>query len=235
MPKFEHIFFDLDHTLWDFVTNSRETLGELHKDFELSEFGIDRGEFIEVYEEINQSLWDQYSIGKIDKAVLRVLRFRKAFAQFGIADNRLSNSFGKAYVDQCPRKSALMPGAIELLDWLYGEAQVPLCVITNGFSEVQEVKMKQSGITHYFDAVITSELAGAKKPSKRIFEVALRRMDAKPERGLMVGDNQVADIIGANQVGMQTIHLDVHDKHEGSPATMRVSTLEHVRPWLAAR
>jgi putative hydrolase of the HAD superfamily len=230
MPDYKHIFFDLDHTLWDFETNSRETLGELHTYFELIDLGIDRSEFIAAYEEINRALWDQYSVGKIDKAVLRVLRFRRAFIQFGINDNALSKAFGEAYVDTCPRKGALMPGARELLDWLHGE--LPMCVITNGFSEVQDIKMKASGIEHFFDAVITSEVAGAKKPSSRIFEVAMKKMSAQADSGLMIGDNQHADIMGAANVGMDAIHLDVHDAHLGSPATLRVGALHEVIPWL---
>ena len=230
MSEYNHIFFDLDHTLWDFETNSRSTLGDLHSHFNLHELGINRSELIDVYEEVNAALWEQYTVGNIEKAVLRVIRFQRTFKQFGVNDRKLAKDFGDAYIDQCPQRGTLMPGARELLEWLHGE--VPLCIITNGFSEVQNVKLKSSGIADYFDAIITSEMAGAKKPSTRIFEAALKKMNASPESGLMIGDNHVADIMGASNVGLDTVHLDVNDSHLGQPATLRVNSLEEVRPWL---
>jgi len=230
MHEYKHIFFDLDHTLWDFVTNSRATLDELHSYFDLMELGISSAEFIEAYEEINFALWGQYALGNIDKAVLRVLRFQRTFNQFGVNDRKWANAFGKEYVERCPKRGTLMPGARELLDWLHGD--VPMCIITNGFSEVQSIKLEHSGIKDYFDAVITSEHAGAKKPSNRIFEIALRKMKADASSGLMIGDNHTADIMGATNVGMDTVHLDVHDAHLGDHATLRVNSLEEVRQWL---
>ncbi len=230
MLKYKTIFFDLDHTLWDFETNSRETLTSLHTFFELRELGVPLNEFVAVYEEINYKLWDQYAHGKIDRSVLRVLRWRRAFLQFGIRDQELHQAFGRAYIEQCPLKSALMPGTLELLDWLKG--QVSMCIITNGFSEVQSVKLENSKIADYFDAVITSELAGVKKPHARIFEMALKQMNANAETSLMVGDNQRADILGGHNSGMDTVHLDVHDAYLGETATVRIKSMEELRPWL---
>ena len=230
MADYRTIFFDLDHTLWDFETNSRETLAELHGFFELQDLGIPLSEFIEVYEEENLKLWDQYSAGKIERAVLRVLRWRRAFLQFGINNADLHQAFGKEYMRICPGKSNLMPGVPELLERLHGE--VPMCVITNGFSEVQGVKMENSGIDKYFDGVITSEVAGVKKPNARIFEVAMKKMDATADTSLMVGDNQLADVMGALNVGMDAVHLDVYDAHLGKPATHRVKSMEELSAWL---
>ena len=230
MPKYQTIFFDLDHTLWDFETNSRETLSELHACFELHELGISQREFIAVYEEANHKLWNQYTDGKIDRSVLRVLRWRRAFLQFGVRDEQLYKAFGRAYIDQCPQKSTLMPGVIDLLNWLKGS--IPMCIITNGFSEVQALKLANSGIADYFDAVVTSEAAGVKKPHMRIFEAALKKMKAQAGTSLMVGDNQRADILGGHNSGLDTVHLDVHDAHAGETATLRVKSLKEVRPWL---
>lgn len=232
MAKYQTIFFDLDHTLWDFETNSREVLSELFEFFELSQLDISLSEFIEVYEEENLKLWDQYTMGKIQKPVLRVLRWRRTFLQFGVQNPALHKAFGNEYMVRCPKRTNLMPGVPELLEELKGE--VPMAIITNGFTEVQGIKISNSGLENYFDAVITSDMAGVKKPNVRIFEVALKKMDAQAATSLMVGDNQLADTMGALNAGLDAVHLDVHDAFLGKPATHRIQSMEELLPILRA-
>ena len=143
MKRYRHLFFDLDHTLWDFRTNSRDTLRELFHEHDFPGKGIaDVHEFIDAYEEINAELWRSYSAGSMDKEVLRVLRFRNALLQSGVKDDKLARAVGDAYIERCPRKQALMPGALEVLDRL--RERFVLHIITNGFQETQHTKLRSS-------------------------------------------------------------------------------------------
>lgn len=230
MKQYAHLFFDLDHTLWDFRGNSRETLRELHDLEKLSALGVAQvDEFIEVYEEVNHAMWAKYSAGRMEKAVLRVLRFRDTLLRFGIRDGRLADRLANHYLDLSPRKPLLMPGAGQLLKDLHGHYRMH--IITNGFDEVQHIKLQCSGIDHLFDVVLTSERAGAHKPDARIFEEALRRTKASVAESLMVGDNVLADMLGARQAGWD--HAHYHAETEADPlATYRVRHWDELRPIL---
>ncbi len=209
MKRYEHLFFDLDHTLWDFETNSRHTLRDLFHAEGLADRGVpDAEEFIEAYEEINHGLWRRYESGHLHKEVLRVLRFRNTLLRFGLKDEKLAVRLGHDYIAQCPLRSALMPGAMELLNDLGSTYRMH--IITNGFEEVQHVKLSSSGLTAHFDLVLTSEMAGAKKPDPRIFEAALKRTKASATGSLMIGDSQPADIQGARSAGWDQAHFAPH-------------------------
>lgn len=232
MKRYGHLFFDLDHTLWDFRTNSRETLSELIVAHGLLDRGIASAEdFIAVYEEINRSLWSQLSTGRMPKDVLRVLRFRTALQHFGIADGRLPGLLSEEYLEHCPRKSALMPGAAELLDELSGRYR--LHIITNGFEETQAVKLRSSGLHGLFDVVLTSERAGAAKPHAAIFDEALRRSGAAAEESLMIGDNVDADMQGARNAGWDHAHYTAETEPD-LLATYRIAHLSELRALLVA-
>ncbi|MCB0795098.1 MAG: YjjG family noncanonical pyrimidine nucleotidase [Flavobacteriales bacterium] len=208
--RYQHVFFDLDHTLWDFRTNSRATLHDLYDELDLGQRGVpDAAALVEVYEGINAALWAEYESGRIPKAVLRVLRFRNTLRQFGVNDNGLSEHFASRYLESCPKRSALNPGALDLLQ-LLARDQVNMHIITNGFSEVQEIKLRSSGIAHFFDVVLTSEGAQAKKPDRRIFDLAMKRAGADPLGSLMIGDDPVNDVRGAMNAGMDQVHYLAH-------------------------
>lgn len=227
MKRYRHIFFDLDHTLWDFRANSRATLSELHSEFRLLEHGItDPEEFTAAYEEINTALWAQYAAGGLGKDVLRVLRFRNALLQFGVRDDKLARTIGHAYVERCPRRKALVPGAIELLDHLRGKSMMH--IITNGFQETQHTKIKCSGLSGYFDVITTSEKAGARKPDERIFRYALKKARASAAESLMIGDDVVADIQGARAAGLEQVLYDPQGRHGSVEATHTVGHLNEL-------
>lgn len=205
MSRYAHLFFDLDHTLWDFEANSRDTLRELFDAEALVERGIpDAAEFIDCYEEINKGLWQRYENGHLDKAVLRVLRFRNTLLRFGVKDDKLAVRMGKDYIEICPRKPILMDGALALLQDLH--MRYRLHIITNGFEEVQHIKLAHSAIQPYFDVVLTSEQAQARKPHPKIFAVALQRARAEASNSLMIGDSVLADIQGARSAGWDQAH-----------------------------
>jgi len=200
----KHIFFDLDHTLWDFDRNSAETLHELYETFKLASYIATPEEFIEVYKEINAKLWKQYAIGDVSKTELRHTRFRSAFSHFSIRDNdRLSEEFSTEYMRLCPLKSHLIPGARETLTALHFSFR--LHVITNGFMEIQQVKMESSGIEDFFHLVLCSEEVGFNKPHPEIFRRALKLASARASESVMIGDTYEADVVGAKDAGMHAI------------------------------
>ena len=164
--SYKHLFFDLDRTLWDFDTNSEETLLELFDVHRLSE-RTDHApmEFVNAYQAVNERLWAQYRAGTIQKAELRSTRFRVAFGEMEIDDPDFADRFGEEYLRLCPLKTKLVSGADELLGDLHEKYVMHL--ITNGFQETQAIKIKAASIEHYFDEVITSEAAGARKPDPR--------------------------------------------------------------------
>lgn len=228
--SYEHIFFDLDHTLWDFTTNSRATLAELHVDLDLEAQGIpDAQQLIEAYEEVNRELWGQYEQGHIPKEVMRVLRFRTTLQRFGVKLGKLPETMSHEYLERSPRRSVLFPGVKELLQDL--STRYRLHIITNGFHEVQQVKIRCSGIDVFFQEMISSERAGASKPSPRIFAHALKRSGALASSSLMVGDNVISDMLGARQAGMHQAHFTAETAPDPL-ATYRVQHMDELRPLL---
>jgi len=228
---YEHIFFDLDRTLWDFETNSHETLTELALKYKLSEKGIDSiDEFITVYFHINERMWDEYRKGLIDKTALRYNRFHEALNKYKISDRNLSENMGNDYISLSPLKTNLFPHTIDVLNYL--SKKYSLHIITNGFEEVQHIKIKNCGIGHYFDQIITSERAGFKKPDIRIFQYSLDAVNGKPASSLMIGDSLDADIIGARDAGLQQVYFNpCGDKHD-EEITHEIKSLEELLNFL---
>lgn len=201
--KYKCVFFDLDHTLWDYAGNAREMLLELHTSYNLSARGIPFEDFNQHFNTINFELWAQYDSGKIDNAVIRNERFIRVLQQFDIVDDALSEALSREYFHGCPKKTNLIPHAREILKYL--SQHYSLTVVTNGFEEIQSIKLLSGEITHYFDHVVTSQHAGHKKPSREIFEYALSVNNLACHEVIMVGDNLVTDIGGARNACIDTV------------------------------
>jgi putative hydrolase of the HAD superfamily len=196
------IFFDLDHTLWDFDRNSRLAF---HRVFNQYGITINMDEFMEVYEPINFQYWKLYREERIDKLGLRRGRFLDAFQFFSIRFSiKEIDALAGSYIDELPKDNHLLTGTIDVLTYL-SERKYKLHIITNGFEEVQYLKLKNSNIDSYFDTVTTSEEVGVKKPNRLVFERALQKANATPAKSVMIGDTFEADILGAEAVGMQTL------------------------------
>lgn len=205
MKCYKHIFFDLDHTLWDFDRCSAETLLELYDKYRLDRVAdLHPDEFLEAFSEVNYHLWGLYNHNQIDKQYIRDNRFILIFRALGISEDLVPTGIGQEYLYRCPQKPYLMEHTHEALEHLLSKSY-RLHILTNGFSDVQQIKMKSSGITHYFDCVITSECTGHKKPSKEIFEYALQRAGAHTNNSVMVGDSLDADIRGALNAGIAPV------------------------------
>jgi len=205
--QYRHIFFDLDHTIWDFDKNAEETLQELYVIHGLDKIGLSSADvFIETYTRNNHSLWAQYHVGKITKDYLREARFKTTFLDLGVRPELIPVGFEDEYVKLCPTKTNLFPDAHEVLTYLKGKYIMHL--ISNGFKESTEIKIAGSNISHYFDKVIISEAVGVNKPDKAIFDHALNLAGAVIDESIMIGDSIEADIRGALNFGMDAIYFN---------------------------
>lgn len=206
------IFFDLDHTLWDFERNSALTFQKI---FHEAEIEVSLSKFLEVYVPLNLAFWKLYRENKINKTELRYQRLKTTFDSIGYEINdEVIDILSAAYITNLVAYNNLLPYTVEILNYL--KPKYKLHIITNGFEEVQTRKLVNSKISGYFNQVINSEMAGVKKPNPEIFELALQKANARADRSLMVGDNIEADILGAKAVGFHALHFNAHNdpKHE---------------------
>ena len=230
--RYPHLFFDLDHTLWDFERNSRDTLTELHGDFQFEErFGFDAHTFLQTFERINHGLWAQYNVGQIGREEIRKQRFRRVFHALEVPEASQPQDLGEVYLSRCPLKPHCMPHTYELLEYLKGKGY-RLHIITNGFADVQAIKMESAKLNPYFESVVTSETCGHKKPSPGIFEYALGQVGAETKESLMIGDNLDTDIAGAAAAQIDQVFYNPEAKsHQHSP-THEVKSLLELQDFL---
>ncbi|WP_339753845.1 YjjG family noncanonical pyrimidine nucleotidase [uncultured Winogradskyella sp.] len=208
--KIKHVFFDLDHTLWDFDKNSGLTFEKI---FKLNNINVKLKDFLLVYEPINLNYWKLYREEKVTKSVLRYGRLKEAFDKIKITvEDDIINHLSEAYIDHLTTFNHLFDGTFEILDYL--QENYELHIITNGFEEAQERKMTTSNIRNYFKTITNSEMVGVKKPNPKIFNFALDIANANADESIMIGDSIEADIVGANNIGMDTIHFDYKDTHK---------------------
>jgi putative hydrolase of the HAD superfamily len=227
MKTYKHLFFDLDGTLWDFAKNSEATLHDIYINHGLQNShnnGFDL--FFETYNQINHGLWEQYRQGTLEKEKLSVLRFSLTLEAFGIVSPGLAEQISVEYITQSPRKTLLLPHAIEILQTL--RKNYHLHIITNGFIEVQLNKISNSGIQDYIGHMITSEEAGCLKPCNAIFEYAFHKTGATPEVSLMIGDDYSIDIEGASMAGMDTVFFNPLGNESGIRANYEIKSLSEL-------
>jgi len=225
---YKDLFFDLDHTLWDFETNSRETIQELYTNYRLAELGIvDFDGFYNTYSAHNHRLWDRYTKGFIKQEELRWKRVYLSLLDFKVANEPLAKEMSQAYLEILPNKKHLFPYTIEILDYLK-QKDYKMHLITNGFESVQFKKIKNSGLQDYFIEVITSEASNSLKPQKEIFEYALKNAKASVEKSIMIGDNESADIQGGINMGMDTIFVNHIQVVPTIPATYTITHLKEL-------
>ncbi len=205
---YRHLFFDLDHTLWDFETNSKLTWEKLYLQHGLHEkITPDFNSFYDRYSYHNKKLWDRYHHGFIKQDELRWKRMWHTFLDFKTADEKLAKQLSAEYLEILPTQKVLFPYAVEIIEYLAAKGYI-LHLITNGFEEIQFSKLRSSSIAHYFKEVITSEKAMSLKPNKEIFEFALKITGAAKSESIMIGDNLDADIKGAMEAGLDTVFVN---------------------------
>ena len=227
----QHIFFDLDHTLWDFTRNSSETLLELYQEFDLGVLTNESPEtFLEAFRLVNAELWSMYNRNKIEKFYIRTKRFPLVLSRLGVEQESVSEKLGELYLARCPKKQHLLPYTEEILNYLKPKYQ--LHIISNGFSDVQELKLRNSGIFNYFQVVINSESIGHKKPHRKVFEHALEQAKAPINQSLMIGDNLKTDIQGAKNIGMQHIFYNPNKLEHFQQVNFEINHLQELEDLL---
>ena len=220
------IFFDLDHTLWDFEKNSELSFKKIFKKYTIT---INFEKFIESYIPINFKYWKLYRNGEISKEFLRYNRLKEVFNLFDYEiHDKIIDKISHDYIEFLPENNKLMDGAIEILEYL--KPKYRLFIITNGFRDVQDKKLKNSNIKHYFEAIYDSESVGVKKPDPKIFRHALIDSGSGPNESLMVGDNYEADVLGAKKLNINTIHFvahgeKIHNKNETIHKLMELKSI----------
>lgn len=227
--QYTHLFFDLDHTLWDFDANSRHTLEELHGTFNLNTKGIaDFDLFHRHYLVHNEKLWERYRNGFIKVDELRWKRMWHTLIDFKIGDEKLAREMGRVFLDLLPTRNILFPGTIEILGYLKDKGY-QLHMITNGFEHTQHSKLKNSGLDKYFIEVITSEGSNSLKPKKEIFEYAFHKTKALPEKSIMIGDSLEVDIQGAMNAGIDQVFVNHLQLSATIQPTYTVYTLHELK------
>lgn len=230
----KHLFFDLDRTLWDFEKNSEIALNKLFIDLQLDKLINDFKEFHTVYKKHNADLWKLYGAGKLKKEDLRDERFRSALSNFEVNDKAIVKKLSDGYVELSPQQTALFPNTIETLDVLQKDG-FNMHIITNGFKEVQHIKLKNSKLESYFDVIVCSEDIGKNKPSPDIFHHSIQRANAKVSDSVMIGDDYEVDVQGAINVGMKGILFDPDNTHHHQQDNHRIHQLNELHdllPWI---
>jgi putative hydrolase of the HAD superfamily len=228
MNKYKHLFFDLDHTLWDFDTNAKEALTDIYTLFALKQKGIEPFEdFYRKYLHHNQILWDRYHKGFITGEELKWRRMWRTLLEFKIGDEQLAKDMSAQFLELLPVKEKLFPHTKEILDYLTAK-KYQLHLITNGFEKTQWSKLNNSGLGNYFKHVITSEGSNSLKPKKEIFEFALNKAGAALNESIMIGDNLDADIQGAMNAGMDTVFVNHINATTGLQPTYTIYHLQEL-------
>ena len=226
--QYKHLFFDLDHTLWDFEANSRQTLLALHGSLGLEEKGInDFDLFHKRYLGHNERLWERYRNGTIRVDELRWKRMWLTLLDFKIGDEALAKEMGVLFLDSLPTRNLLFPHALEILEYLRVKGY-QLHMITNGFEVTQHSKLLHAGMAGYFREVITSEGSGSLKPHKEIFEYALQRTGAEKKESIMLGDSIEIDIQGAMNAGIDQVYVNHLNQQPAIQPTYTVYSLKEL-------
>lgn len=226
--KYQHLFFDLDHTLWDFDANARECMEQIYREFNLSARAINSfDEFYRVYEVHNTILWNRFEHGYIGAEELKWKRMWLTLLDFKIVDDKLSRDMGDYYLEILPKKERVFDYTFEILGYLNKKGYA-LHLLTNGFETTQRRKLASSRLDGYFKNIITSEIANSAKPMKEMFDFALKQTGGKADNSIMLGDNPDTDLAGANNIGMDCVFVNHSHKNIKPHYTYMVSHLKEL-------
>lgn len=233
MSSYKHLFFDLDHTLWDFEANSGITLRHLYETFDLKKKGIEDFEVFRVtYEMHNDRMWELFRNGKVQRDILKWKRMWLTLLDFKMPDRELANEMSAIYLALLPNQGQLMEGTIPLLEFCKANDYI-LHIITNGFEDTQQKKMITSGLVPYFDQIITSENSNSMKPKSEIFTYSFDKAKALKKDSLMIGDNLEADILGAKNFGFDQVWFNPQKlDHQGVDPTYQVNNISEIKEIL---
>jgi len=223
----EHVFFDLDHTLWDFDKNSALTFGQILKEENIE---LSLQDFLATYVPINIEYWAKYRNDLVSKETLRVGRLKDSFAALEIQVSEVTiDNLSNKYIEVLPGFNHLLEDTLEILEYL--KPKYKLHIITNGFEEIQHSKLSNANILNFFNSITTSEEAGVKKPHIDIFTKALNKSNALPSNSIMIGDSYEADIDGAINAGLKAIYFDYYNKKD-KVQVPQIQKLKELRRYL---
>jgi putative hydrolase of the HAD superfamily len=228
--KYKVLFFDLDRTLWDYRSNSEQTLKDLVNKY-TPELIEKFDEFLATFYDVNENLWLEYRDGRLSKEKLSTQRFIDSFKRLGVNAETFAGEFSIDYIKESPNKTKLFPKTIETLEYLK-KAGYRMFLLTNGFVEVQKVKIRDSKLEPFFEKMITSEEAGYQKPHKKIFEFALKIVKAKKCDCLMIGDDLESDIVGAKNFGIDTVFFNPAGLIHNNTSTFEIKLLDELLKFL---
>ncbi|HOE38049.1 MAG TPA: YjjG family noncanonical pyrimidine nucleotidase [Bacteroidales bacterium] len=220
------VLIDLDKTLWDFDTNSNETIEELFYKFKADKY-CSFSDYIKKYREINNQLWEDYRNAKLEKDILIWSRYYLSLKHFGLDNKELAQEMGQQYLKLSPTKTKLIPNSIEILEYLQKKYKIYL--VTNGFIEVQYTKVRNCKIEKYFDRIFTSEEVGYNKPHQLFFDFVLKNTYSTPENSIMIGDDINVDIIGAAEKGIKTIWCNFNNETSDFKPDFEVKNLLEIK------
>lgn len=226
--NYKCVFIDLDDTLWDFHANAKSSLHEIYDNRNLSQYFDSFEQYFSIYAKRNIELWEQYGKGTISKKELSLERFLHPLIQVGINNSILAKEIGDEYLEILPTRTALIPFAKELLDYLY--PKYPLTIVSNGFIEVQYKKLDSCQLGHYFSHVVLSEAAKALKPDKQIFEFAMQLNKVTARECIMIGDSYEADILGARNAEIDQVYFNPNREIPSNslPTTYHIRKLDEI-------
>ena len=229
--RYKYLFFDLDHTLWDYHANSTKALNQLFIKYGLANYFSSPTEFIKQFNQHNDQLWEAYRQGSIKKDELRYKRFRDTFLEGGLDDEKLVHEFGDIYMEITPRLNTLFPNAIETLQYL-AEKEYEMYFLTNGFLKTQEIKLENARIDIYFRRIFSSDELGINKPHKSFFHWVISSLHARKSDCLMIGDDEKVDVGGAKNYGIDAIWFNSIDDQLSEKAVKTISDLSQLRDIL---
>lgn len=229
--KYKHLFFDLDHTIWDFDRNQILTLKKLFKDYRLEKYFKTFDNFFSRYKPINSRLWKDYQYGRISQKALKTGRFYQTFRSVGLDDISLSEKFAEEFVKINSTQTNVIPYAFDLLNYLK-QKDYHLYIITNGFRETQISKLEKSGLAPYFEKTFISEDIGVHKPHPLFFEHSLKGANAAKDDSLVIGDSLENDIKGARDYGVDHVFFNPEKKPHNENVFKEISSLKELMEWL---
>ncbi len=230
--KIQHIFFDLDNTLWDHRRNAYLTLKEIFNKEKVSDrYPLGFEEFHTEYFTINERLWEQIRDGEIDKDYLRKHRFYDSFLFFGIDDFELAQTFENNFLDEILNHNDLVEGAFEILEYLSNK-KYKLHILSNGFKEVTYKKCELSGIKNYFQTITSADEINIRKPHPEVYEYALKKAGATTEESMMIGDDWIADVEGGKACGLEVVFLDVFNDNFEADGVKTIKKLKELETLL---
>jgi len=231
MPRYHHLFFDLDCTLWDYQTNSAEALLEIFKTYQLHQLFNCFENFRLSFVKHNEDVWKDYSEGKIHKDELRMLRFERSLNDYHVTDKTLALQLNNDFIAISPRKTKLIPDAIEVLEYLKSK-HYKMYILTNGFLQIQDIKIEHSGLSNYFLKMFTPEHIGHTKPHRAIFEHAVKSSNARKAESLMIGDELEIDIVGARNFGIDQVYFNPKHLQHSEKVTYEIPALLDLKAFL---